>query len=436
MPPVSNIQVVRAFRPIMPDVSGNLNLTTRYCILTGGRGSGKSFALATGLATAIQDQGYTVLYTRWTMASARDSIIPEFREKIDRLGIRGITEGVQDITHVGGSRILFRGIKTAQGTQTAKLKSLQGVNVWVLDEAEEMPSEDVFDVIDLSIRDSRRPCHVILCLNPALRTHWIYRRWFAGARVSPGTCGVDQERGVTYIHTDYRDNIVHLPEDFVKLATECKANNALRYDHIWLGQWVDQREGALWSWESINEPRVSRDEIPELVRVVVAVDPAVTNRSTSDETGIVIAGKGIDGRFYVLGDVSGRLPPLEWAQRAVNAYHAHKADRIVAETNQGGDLVEQNIRQVDRLVPYSGVHASRGKVTRAEPIATLYAQGRVSHVGTFRDMEAEMLTYCGYDSDASPNRLDSVCWALTELAGIDQVADSESLKAAARNERR
>jgi len=247
---------------------------------------------------------------------------------------------------------------------------------------------------------------------------------------------VDQERGVTYIHTDYRDNISHLPADFVKLATECKTNNTLRYDHIWLGQWVDQREGALWSWESINEPRVSKDELPEMVRVVVAVDPAVTNRSTSDETGIVIAGKGIDGRFYVLGDVSGRLTPLEWAQQAVNAYHAHKADRIVAETNQGGDLVEQNIRQVDKLVPYLGVHASRGKVTRAEPIATLYAQGRVSHVGTFRDMEAEMLTYCGYDSDASPNRLDAVTFALTELAGIDQLASSPAIQHAAPNTRR
>lgn len=430
------LDIERPFAPLMPDPEGNLAITTRYCILTGGRGSGKSFALATGLALAIQDPGYTVLYTRWTMASARDSIIPEFREKIDRLGIKGITEGVQDINHTGGSRILFRGIKTSQGTQTAKLKSLQGVNVWVLDEAEEMPSESVFDVIDLSIRDSRRPCRVILSLNPALRTHWIYRRWFNGASVQPGTCGVDESSGVTYIHTDYRDNIRNLPADFVKLARECRANNALRYQHVWLGQWVDQREGALWSWESINDNRIATDELPDMARVVVAVDPAVTSREDSDETGIIVAGRGVDGRCYVLADVSGRLTPLEWAQRAVVEYRKHKADRIVAEINQGGEMVEATIRNVDRTVSYLGVHASRGKITRAEPIAALYAQGRVSHVGTHRDLEAEMLTYCGYDSDASPNRLDAAVWALTELANIDQVAESAALQSAARNARR
>uniref|UniRef100_A0A6M3L7B9 Putative terminase n=1 Tax=viral metagenome TaxID=1070528 RepID=A0A6M3L7B9_9ZZZZ len=430
------VDIERPFAPLMPDDAGNLCIPTRYCILTGGRGSGKSFALATGLAAAIQDPGYTVLYTRWTMASARDSIIPEFREKIERLGIRGTTEGVADIHHVGGSRILFRGIKTSQGTQTAKLKSLQGVNVWVLDEAEEMPSEAVFDVIDLSIRDSRRPCHVILSLNPALRTHWIYRRWFAGSSVQPGTCGVDLDRGVTYIHTDYRDNIRNLPADFVKIASECKAGNSLRYQHVWLGQWVDQREGALWTWESVNDSRKGLDEVPDMARVIVAVDPAVTNRATSDETGIIVAGKGIDGRFYILADESGRIPPLDWAQRAVDAYHKHRADGIVAEVNQGGDLVENTIRQVDRKVPYTAVRASRGKVTRAEPIAALYAQGRVSHVGTFRDLEAEMMTYCGYDSDASPNRIDACVYALSELAGIDQVASSPAIQSAAPNAKR
>ena len=431
-----DIDIVRPFWPLQPLEDGNLDLKTRYCILTGGRGSGKSFALATGLATAIQDPGYTVLYTRWTMASARDSIIPEFRDKIDRLGIYGMTEGVQDITHIGGSRILFRGIKTSQGTQTAKLKSLQGVNVWVLDEAEEMPSEEVFDTIDLSIRDQRRPCHIILSLNPALRTHWIYRRWFANSTVPPGKCGIDEAKNVTYIHTDYRDNISNLPADFVKLAEECRTNNMLRYQHIWLGQWVDQREGALWSWESINGQRVEKGALPDMARIVVAVDPAITSRATSDETGIVVAGKGVDGRFYVLADISGRFPPLDWAQKAVNGFHAYKADKIVAEINQGGDMVEQTIRQVDRVASYVGVHASRGKVTRAEPIAALYAQGLVSHVGIFRDMEAEMLTYCGYDSDASPNRLDALVWALSELSGAEQVASSASLQDAAPNARR
>lgn len=408
------------FLPVLTrdDDSGTLNLTTRYCILTGGRGSGKSFALATGLADVLQHPGRTVLFTRWTMASAKDSIIPEFREKIEKRHMQGFTEGAADIEHASGSRILFRGIKTSQGTQTAKLKSLQGVNLWVLDEAEEMPDERTFDVIDLSVRDPRRPCHVILSLNPAMRTHWIYRRWFDGSSVAPGSCGVDTTRQVTFIHTDWRDNHVNLPEDFKTIARQCRASNRLRYEHIWLGQWVDQREGALWTWESINDNRVEPGDVPDLAQLVVAVDPAVTSRASSDETGIVVAGRATNGHLYVLADTSGRYDPRGWAGRAIAAYHAHKADRVTYEANQGGDLVLETLRTIDRSVPARAVHASRGKVARAEPIAALYAAGMVHHVGTHRDLEAEMMTYCGYDADESPNRMDAMVWACADLMGI------------------
>jgi phage terminase large subunit-like protein len=410
------------FAPVIrrDDDSGNLALDTRYCILTGGRGSGKSFALATGLAQVLQHPGRTVLFTRWTMASAKDSIIPEFREKIETLNMQGFTENAADIEHTSGSRILFRGIKTSQGTQTAKLKSLQGVNLWVLDEAEEMPDEHTFDVIDLSVRDPRRPCHVILSLNPAMRTHWIYRRWFQNSPIPPGQCGVDESAGVTFVHTDWRDNHTNLPADFKRIARQCRSANLLRYQHIWLGQWVDQREGALWSWESINDNRVTADDVPDLVQVVVAVDPAAKNKATSDETGIVVVGRASNGHLYVLGDLSGRYDPHDWASRAIGAYYARKADRITYEDNQGGDMARDTLRTVDGRVPLQGVHASRGKVTRAEPVSTAYAMGMVHHVGTFRDMEAELMTYCGYDADASPNRMDALVWACSDLMGIAQ----------------
>ena len=172
--------------------------------------------------------------------------------------------------------------------------------------------------------------------------------------------------------------------------------------------------GALWHLERIEELRVSR--APErLERVVVAVDPAVTFGPDSDETGLIVVGLGADGAGYVLDDASGRYPPEEWARKAIQLYRRYSADRIVAETNQGGDLVEKTLRSVDPSIPFRGVHASRGKMTRAEPVSALYEQGRVHHVGVFGPLEDQLTGYDGSRGSASPDRLDALCWAIHEL---------------------
>ena len=150
-------------------------------------------------------------------------------------------------------------------------------------------------------------------------------------------------------------------------------------------------------------------------RVVVAIDPAVSTGEGSDETGIVAAGLGYDGRGYVIEDASGKYSPDGWARRAVHLAATHKADRIVAEVNNGGQLVEHTLRTVDRSVAYKAVHASRGKATRAEPIAALYEQARVSHVGRFDALETQMTGWDPSTSTKSPDRVDAVVWALTEL---------------------
>ncbi len=176
---------------------------------------------------------------------------------------------------------------------------------------------------------------------------------------------------------------------------------------------LEDVEGALWSRELLDRLRVQ--SAPELKRVVVAIDPAVTNEADSDETGIVVAGLGMDGHGYILDDLSGRHSPLEWAQRAINAYRTQRADRIVAEVNNGGQLVEVNLRTVDRNVAYKGVHAAKGKRTRAEPIAALYEQGKVHHVGEFARLEDQLCTWNPLDGDKSPDRLDALVWALSEV---------------------
>jgi predicted phage terminase large subunit-like protein len=153
----------------------------------------------------------------------------------------------------------------------------------------------------------------------------------------------------------------------------------------------------------------------DLQRVVVAIDPAVTSGEHADETGIIVAGLGVDGFGYVLDDLSCRLSPEGWARRAVNAYREYAADRIVAEVNNGGDLVETVLRTIDPKIPYKKVHASRGKAVRAEPISSLYEQGKVFHIRPFVELEDQMCTFVPGNLDGSPDRVDALVWALTDL---------------------
>lgn len=196
-----------------------------------------------------------------------------------------------------------------------------------------------------------------------------------------------------------------------------------RYEGTRLGRQELQAEliedlpGALWTRAMIDRARVTA--APELRRVVVAIDPAVSAGEESAETGIIVAGLGSDGHGYVLDDLSGRFAPYDWAARAVAAYRTHKADRIVAEINNGGDLVEATLRMVDAGASYRGVRASRGKAVRAEPVAALYEQGRVHHLGALPELEDQMCALAAdFDRErggVSPDRVDALVWALTDL---------------------
>jgi len=169
-------------------------------------------------------------------------------------------------------------------------------------------------------------------------------------------------------------------------------------------------EGALWTWDLIEKNRVNK--LPELKRVIIAIDPAVTSSNESDETGIVICGEGVDDHYYIISDISGRFTPQLWASKAIQAYYSWKADRIVAETNNGGDLVETVIHNIDRNIAYRKVNASRGKIRRAEPIEALYEQGRVHHCGQFLELEEQMTSYTGDTKDKSPDRMDAMVWGI------------------------
>ena len=182
---------------------------------------------------------------------------------------------------------------------------------------------------------------------------------------------------------------------------------------------LDDVPGALWARTRIEGLRISKEQLPSLSRIVVAIDPAVTSGEDADETGIIVAGLDRNGHGYVLDDLSGQYQPLEWAAKAIEAYKKYSADRIVAEVNNGGEMVEATIRMVDPNAPYKAVRASRGKVIRAEPVSALYEQGRIHHVGTYADLEDQM---CSFTTDFdrteagySPDRLDAMVWGFHEL---------------------
>jgi phage terminase large subunit-like protein len=221
------------------------------------------------------------------------------------------------------------------------------------------------------------------------------------------------------------------------LAPAFLAQIVRRYEGTRLGRQeldaeiLDDMPGALWTHGLIDAARIAAhpDHVaalvrpgpahPELIRVVVAIDPAATSGEHADETGIIVAGRDAAGHGYVLADASGHYPPAEWARIAVAAYHAQHADRIVAEVNNGGDMVEAMLRTTDPDVPFAAVHAAHGKVARAEPVAALYEQGRVHHLGAFAALEDQMCAFSSdFDRDVagySPDRVDALVWALTEL---------------------
>lgn len=214
------------------------------------------------------------------------------------------------------------------------------------------------------------------------------------------------------------DNARNLAPGVVEALTARYGNTRLGRQEL-DGEILDDAPGALWRLAMFDASRV--DTAPTMRRVVVAIDPAVTAHEGSDETGIIVAGLGLDGRAYVIEDLSGVYPAEQWARRAVEAYRRHRADRIVAEVNNGGDLVASVLRAVDRAVPVAQVRATRGKALRAEPVAALYEQGRVSHVGLLARLEDQCVSWDPASDSRSPDRLDALVWALTDLV-IDRPA--------------
>lgn len=259
--------------------------------------------------------------------------------------------------------------------------------------------------------------------NPPSKLHWSYQLFRAG--VKPGTKeALPNPDDYAEMKVNPTDNSENLPAEYFDVLASMSAAKRLRFE---AGEWASEVNGALWAAEDRKAPdgrvmpgidslRVAA--LPEMRRIVVAVDPSGTRGDGGgDDIGIIVAGVGIDGHGYVIADETCNLSPEGWGRRAVDLYHRHKADRIVAERNFGGDMVRFTVATADKNASFKEVVASRGKAVRAEPVSALYEQGRVHHVGYFPDLEDQMVNFTasGFVGEGSPDRADALVWALTEL---------------------
>ena len=240
------IEVHKKYREILAKDS-------RYYIVSGGRGSGKSFSVNALLVLLTYEAGHTILFTRYTLSSAYISIIPEFIEKLEMLGLLGDFHITKDEikNKRSGSKIIFRGIKTSSGDQTANLKSLTGITTWVVDEAEELTDEQKFDTIDLSVRQQGKQNRVILILNPTTKEHFIYGRFFEDRGVNEGVNKTVEN--TTYIHTTYLDNKDNLSQSYLDQIEKMKLRRPEKYKQQILGAWLNKAEGVIFDNWSIGE---------------------------------------------------------------------------------------------------------------------------------------------------------------------------------------
>lgn len=366
----------------------------RVWLLLAGRGFGKTRSAAEWLAFEASRKRNT----RWaivapTFADARDTCAEGVSGVVQILReygtLKDYNRSIGEIVLTNKSRI-----KLYSGEEPNRLRGPQFHGGW-FDELASFKYADAWDQYQFGLRLGDRPQTVVTTTPRPVK---LIKDLVARE-------GIEIVRGSTF------DNAKNLAETAL-------AEMRLRYEGTRLGRQelygeiVDDVDGALWTHAIIDQERVT--EYPPLMRIVVAIDPAVTSGDQSDETGIVVAGMTSDGHYYVLKDLTLRASPEKWARVAVQAFHDYNADRVIGETNNGGDMIELLLRQVDASVPYKKVTATRGKLVRAEPVAALYEQRRAHHVGLFPELEDQMCNYTP-DSNTSPDRMDAMVWAMHEL---------------------
>jgi phage terminase large subunit-like protein len=375
---------------------------SRYKGAHGGRGSGKShFFAELAVERCIERPGTRIVCVREVQKSLKESVKLLIEDKIRALGM-GAEFGIHDkeIKTPGGGLILFQGM---QDHTAESVKSLEGFDVGYVEEAQTLSGRS----LEMLRPTIRKP-------DSELWFSWNPRS--ANDPVDRLLRGEAPPAGAIVRKVNYTDN-PFFPDVLEEERLHDEQHKRDRYAHIWLGEYEPMALGAIWDRLTIHQGRRSEEQVPALERIIVAVDPAISSEEGSNETGIVVAGLGDDQRGYVLDDFSTVGSPRHWAERAVAAYDLHEADAVVIETNQGGEMCRATLKSIRPALRIIEVTATRGKHVRAEPISALYSLGKIHHVGTFSKLEDQMclMTAAGYEGEGSPDRVDALVWALTEL---------------------
>jgi phage terminase large subunit-like protein len=382
----------------------------RTILLSGGSRSGKTFIACYAIAVrALKAAGSRHLITRFHFRDVKNAVGRDTMPKVLKLIGTPYTLDRTDwfFTLPNGSEIWLGGLDDDERVE--KILGMEYATIYY-NESSQISYHAYTTAQTRLAQKTDLVNRAYVDCNPPTKSHWLYKLFLE--HLDPETrVPVPNPDRYAVLNMNPIDNRENLPdgyiEDTLAALPERKRRRFLK------GEWLDDPEGALWKRSMIDEHR-HVGAPPPLARIVVGVDPAVTGSETSDETGIVVVGKDAAGHLYVLGDYSVRGTPLDWARQVAWAVDKHGADRVVGEVNNGGDLVEVNLRTVSKNLPFKKVSASRGKYIRAEPIAALYEKGEVHHVGAFPELEDQMCEWL--PGDESPDRMDALVWAITELA--------------------
>lgn len=396
----------------------------KFSLLRGGSRSGKTFLLCRAVVVrAIRAAGTHHAIFRLRRNAIKGTVWKTLKEVL-KVCFPNVPyrESVSDlsITLPNGAEILCAGLDDAE--RVDKILGMEFSTVY-FNECTQIPWGSVETALSRLAEKSALKLRAYFDCNPTTKLHWTYHLFVKKLKVGTREALADpaQYAEMRINPEDNRDNIA---ADYFAIL---EGMSAVKRKRFLEGEWSEDTEGALWTLEGLDAGRVADGRVPDLVRIVVAVDPSGTHGksteevSAGDDIGIIVAGLGVDGQWYVLADYSCNLSPSGWAKRVVKAYTDWQADRVVAEINFGGAMVKAVIKAADPNIPVKELRAAstRGKVVRAEPISALYEEGKVHHAGTFPDLEDQMcaMTSKGFIGEGSPDRADALVWAITELSG-------------------
>jgi phage terminase large subunit-like protein len=402
-----------------------------HIMLFGGSRSGKTFLLCRAVAMrAIKAPESRHAILRFRFNHVKNSVVLDTFPKVMRLCFPDIDYRIDKTDWYcqldNGSQIWFGGLDDKERSE--KILGMEFSTIY-LNECSQIPqsSRDIVvtrlaQQVDQLIT-GRQPTplrpRIYYDCNPPSTAHWSYRLFIK--KINLDTKQTTENPGdYAYFKINPQDNVKNLSDGYLQTLQSLGARLRKRFLE---GDFSDATQNSLFDEASIDKWRlISVDNAPDMVRVVIAVDPSGagdTDNATNDEIGIVAAGLGVDGNAYLLADLTCKAGPATWGRIVTDAYERFQANMVVGEKNYGGAMVEHVIQTSRPRTPYRSVTATRGKAIRAEPVAALYEQGRIRHVGYFRDLEDELVAFTtnGYTGDNSPNRADALVWAMTDLFG-------------------